>query len=92
MLKSSIILLLKQKWSIHVMLNVVVKKFEYFKENLLLPGLEVNEFNNIYIYIYIFFFFFFFFFLFFLYIIFFSLNKYIINIYIYKHVYIYIYI
>jgi len=68
MLKSSIILLLKQKWSIHVMLNVVVKKFEYFKENLLLPGLEVNEFNNIYIYIYIFFFFFFFFFYYFFFI------------------------
>ncbi|KAG4088045.1 hypothetical protein H8356DRAFT_71636 [Neocallimastix lanati (nom. inval.)] len=31
-----------QKWSIHVMLNVVVKKFEYFKENLLLPGLETQ--------------------------------------------------
>jgi len=33
------------------MLNIVVRKFEYFKENLLLPGLEVNI---ICIYIYIF--------------------------------------
>jgi len=39
---------LKRKWAIHVMLNVVVKKFEYFKDNLLLPGLEVNRFNILY--------------------------------------------
>ncbi|KAG4102286.1 hypothetical protein H8356DRAFT_1421061 [Neocallimastix lanati (nom. inval.)] len=31
-----------RKWAIHVMLNVVVKKFEYFKDNLLLPGLEAQ--------------------------------------------------
>ncbi|ORX64813.1 hypothetical protein BCR32DRAFT_297935 [Anaeromyces robustus] len=29
-----------RKWATHIMLNTVVKKFEYFKTNLLLPGLE----------------------------------------------------
>jgi len=31
-----------RKWATHVMLNIVVRKFEYFKENLLLPGLETQ--------------------------------------------------
>jgi len=40
----------QRKWATHVMLNIVVRKFEYFKENLLLPGLEViiyYDLNNL---------------------------------------------